>query len=68
MEIIRKPKNLTDLTDDLADLFVKLRKNEYPLNQAKEINNTAGKMIKSVATQIAFQSLVKTKNDIPFAH
>ncbi len=68
METIKKPQKLSELTDDLAEVYKKLRMHNYPLNEAKEINNTAGKIIKAVSTMVAFSALVKSKEDIPWAH
>jgi hypothetical protein len=68
MESIKKPTTLTELTDDLAEVYKKLRMHNYPLNEVKEVANVAGKIIKAVSTRVAFNSLVKSKDDIPWAH
>jgi hypothetical protein len=68
MESIKKPTTMTELANDLAEVYKKLRMHNYPLNEVKEVGNIAGKMIKAVAITVAFNSMVKSKEDIPWAH
>ncbi len=63
---IAKPKSTTELRDQLADMFAELRGGKINREDAKEINNTAGKILKSIYTQLEMAKINKCKVNIPF--
>ena len=58
--------NITGLRNELLDLFDQLRANKIKPVTAKEINNTAGKIIGSAKVQLEFHKLAGSKPDIKF--
>ena len=59
-------KNIEQLRNELADNFNKLKAGEIEVPVASELNNTAGKMIQTVALELKQAELVQSKNPIPF--
>jgi hypothetical protein len=57
---------ITDIRNDLVDVFNKLRAGTMEAKDAVEINNTAGKIIASVKVQLAYAALKGEQPDIPF--
>jgi hypothetical protein len=57
---------ITDIRNDLVDVFNKLRDGTMEAKDAVEINNTAGKIISSVKVQLAYAALKGESPDIPF--
>lgn len=58
--------NITQLRDELLEVFDKLRSGHVKPPMAKEINNTAGKIIGSVKVQLEYCKLAQIKPDIDF--
>jgi hypothetical protein len=58
--------NITGLRDELLDVFGKLRSGHMKPPQAKEINNTAGKIIGTAKVQLEYCKMTGTKQNIPF--
>lgn len=58
--------DITGLRNELLDLFDKLRSGRVKPAMAKEINNTAGKVIGSVKVQLEYCKLAQIKPDIAF--
>ena len=58
--------NITELRDELLQVFDGLRSGKIKPPMAKEINNTAGKIIGSVKVQLEFCKLAGSKPDIKF--
>jgi CRISPR/Cas system CSM-associated protein Csm2 small subunit len=61
------PTNTTELRNDLSKLYAEIRNGQIKLDMAKEATNAAGKILKSVAVQIAYAEMRKEKTEIPFA-
>jgi adhesin HecA-like repeat protein len=59
-------KNMTELRNELADLFAKLKKGEVELREASELNNTAGKIINTTRAQLQYAQQRNEAPDIPF--
>ena len=57
---------ITDIRNDLINVFSKLRDGTMEAKDAVEINNTAGKIISSVKVQLAYAALKGETPDIPF--
>lgn len=57
---------ITDIRNDLVNVFNKLRDGTMEAKEAVEINNTAGKIISSVKVQLAYSALRGEQPDIPF--
>ena len=57
---------ITDIRNDLINVFNKLRDGEMEAKDAFEINNTAGKIISSAKVQLAYAALRGEQPDIPF--
>jgi adhesin HecA-like repeat protein len=58
--------NITDIRDSLIEVFDKLRDGDMDLQQAAEINNTAGKIINTAKVQLAYAALRGEQPIIPF--
>ena len=61
-----KPKNITELMDQLLDGFTLVRNNPESREQVKEMNNSAGKVIGLLAKQLEYALLRKEIPEIPF--
>ncbi len=59
-------KNMKELRNNLIELFNNIKGDNISLDKAKELNNSAGKIINTVKTEIAYQELIGTKNKIDF--
>ena len=57
---------ITDIRNDLVNVFNRLRDGTMEAKDAVEINNTAGKIISSVKVQLAYAALRGDQPDIPF--
>lgn len=57
---------ITDIRNDLINVFNKLRDGTMEAKDAVEINNTAGKIIASAKVQLAYAALKGETPDIPF--
>lgn len=57
---------ITDIRNDLVNVFNKLRDGTMDAKDAFEINNTAGKIISSAKVQLAYSALRGEQPDIPF--
>lgn len=57
---------ITDIRDQLIEIFNELRAGTIDLKDAAEINNTAGKIISTAKTQIAYSALRGEAPYIPF--
>jgi hypothetical protein len=57
---------ITDIRDDLIEVFNGLRDGSMEAKDAIEINNTAGKIINSAKVQLAYHALRNEVPDIPF--
>jgi hypothetical protein len=59
-------KNVSDLRAELVAVFNELRGGAMDPGLAKEINNTAGKIIKSVQLELTYADLRKQEPTIAF--
>mgnify|MGYP003530161833 CR=1 FL=1 len=59
-------QNMTALRDRLLDVFDALGNAAIPPEQAKELANTAGKIINSAKAQLEYAALRKEDPNIPF--
>jgi hypothetical protein len=57
---------ITDIRNDLIEVFNGLRDGSIDIKDAVEINNTAGKIINSAKVQIAYSALRGEAPNIPF--
>jgi|APFre7841882654_1041346.scaffolds.fasta_scaffold03251_7 hypothetical protein len=57
---------ITELREDLLKVYADLRSGVMDSRDAKQINNTAGKIIASAKVQIEYSSLRNEKPDIDF--
>lgn len=57
---------VTELRDDLLKVYSDLRSGKIEPREAKEINNTAGKIISSAKVQLEYAALRGEKPDIAF--
>lgn len=57
---------ITDIRNDLIEVFNALRNGTMEAKDAVEINNTAGKIISSAKVQIAYHALRNEAPIIPF--
>lgn len=57
---------ITDIRNDLVNVFNRLRDGTMEAKDAVEINNTAGKIIASAKVQLAYAALRGEQPDIPF--
>ena len=57
--IVKKPNTMGELRDELLNLFTDLRNGQVDINEAAELNNTAGKIINSVKVEAEVMSMMK---------
>lgn len=57
---------ITDIRDQLIEVFNGLRDGSLEAKDAIEINNTAGKIISTAKVQVAYYALRGETPDIPF--
>lgn len=59
-------KNIVDLRNELVAIFEQLKAKEISYADAKELNNSAGKIINSVKVELEYAALRKAKPEIMF--
>jgi hypothetical protein len=59
-------KTITDLRENLAEVFTNLRSGKSEIEEAEVLANVAGKMITSARTQIEYSLARNEKPNIPF--
>jgi hypothetical protein len=59
-------KNVSELRDQLSQVFAELRSGAIKAKDASELANIAGKLINSAKVQIEYYALRKDKPSIPF--
>ena len=59
-------KNITDVRNQLAEVFAELRAGAISPKVASELNNSAGKIINSLKVELEYYSLRKEQPDIEF--
>lgn len=52
-------KNVTDLRNDLLDVYVKTKNGTIDVKVASELANNAGKIIKTAAIELAYNQFTK---------
>jgi len=63
---VKQVKTITDLRNNLAEVFVSLRNGKTELDEAEVLANVAGKMINSARTQIEYSIARNEKPYVPF--
>lgn len=58
--------NINTLRSELSNVFEELRANKIGVLEAKEINNTAGKIIGTIKVELEYAKLKKVEPDIKF--
>ncbi len=61
-----KIKNVSDLRDDLINIYEELKEGKIGLRDAKERNNTAGKIMSSAKLELEYNVYTKSSARIPF--
>lgn len=61
-----KITNVTELRDDLLRIYDDLREGNIGLREAKESNNTAGKILNSAKLELEYNIYIKSKSKISF--
>ena len=59
-------KNITELRNNLADLFEQIRTDAIDVKHAAEMNNTAGKIIASLKVELDYAAQRDVKPEIKF--
>lgn len=59
-------ENVTDLRNDLMDVYNAVRNKEIGLSEAKEVANVAGKILSSCKVQMEYNKYVGSKDSIHF--
>ena len=59
-------KNIVELRNELITIFDQLKKKEISHADAKELNNSAGKIINSVKVELEYAGLCKITPNIEF--
>ena len=59
-------KNVKELRDSLVQSYVGVQKDEMPLNTAKQLANTAGRILNSVKLELEYNKAVNVKKNIEF--
>jgi len=59
-------KNVVDLRNELIKIFEQLKAKEISHTDAKELNNSAGKIINSVKIELEYAGLCKVTPNIAF--
>lgn len=62
----KNPTSMTELRDRLLMVFGQLLRGETDTQEAKQIANVAGKIIKSVAVHCEYSALRKEVPNLPF--
>lgn len=63
---MKQPKNITELTNDLAKVYAELRNKEIGEPAAKTAANVAGKLIGACKVTIEYQKMTGDKTPITF--
>lgn len=61
-----KPKNITELRDQLLDAFDLVKRDQRRINQVREMTNTASKVLSTVKVQLEYSVIKKEEPNIPF--
>lgn len=59
-------KNVNDLREDLIEMYNNLKEGNIGLRDAKERNNTAGKIMSTAKLQMEYNAYTKSDARIPF--
>lgn len=63
---MKEVKNMEQLLNDLTVVYQELRKKQITNDEAKQIANMAGKIIKAASTQLLYNEYMKKKTKISF--
>jgi hypothetical protein len=59
-------KNVKDLRDSLIESFEGVKHENQPLNTAKQLANTAGRILGSVKLELEYNKSINVKKNIAF--
>lgn len=62
----KKIETITDLRNDMLNVYKSLRDGEIGLREAKERSNAAGKILSSAKLQLEYNAYTKSDSIIPF--
>lgn len=62
----KKIENVVDLRDDLISVYNELKSGKIGIRDAKERNNTAGKILNSAKLELEYNVYTKAKAKIAF--
>lgn len=62
----KKLKNIEDLRNDLLSNYQKTKSGEISVVLAKELSNSAGKVISTVKAQLEYNKYIGNTAEIPF--
>jgi hypothetical protein len=65
-ENVKKINNITELRNDLLDVYACLRDGAIGLREAKERSNAAGKILSSAKLQLEYNAYTKSDAKIKF--
>jgi len=63
---MQKPKDITELRDQLLDAFDSVKQDPRRANQVKEMTNVAGKILGTVKAQLEYAALRNEEPEIDF--
>jgi hypothetical protein len=63
---MEKIKTYKDLHKFLESLFFEIKNDKIELKKAKELNNTAGKMLKNMTAKLDYNHLIEDKTKIEY--
>lgn len=59
-------KNISQLRDDLCNVYGQLREGKIDSKDATNLSNVAAKIIKSASVQLEYKKLIKDKSEMDF--
>mgnify|MGYP005839787641 CR=1 FL=1 len=59
-------QNITELRQSLGENYEELKAGKMDIKMAKELANTAGKMINTVKVELEYKKMTRSKKSIPF--
>lgn len=61
-----KPINVLDLRNDLLQVFQDVKDKKIGLKEAKQLTNTAGRILSSAKIELEYKNFTGQKDKIPF--
>lgn len=63
---MKEIKTMSDLIADLSKAYTQVRDKKIPTEEAREVANIAGKLIKAATSQLKYQEFLDDKTPIGF--